>query len=122
MQEVNVILSETSAKTYEEVAASRIEDIMDEFDFDKVHKVMDSLDWTWVGVEAGDNIPSRAELRRSARRLLQQSVQTKSSIGSGGFRIEFDSGEENGMPWVNLNLFFCVESTSYDGEFYRRKS
>jgi len=120
MQEVNVSLSETSAKTYEEVAASRIEDIMDEFDFDKVHKVMDSLDWTWVGVEAGDNIPSRAELRRSARRLLQQSVQTKSSIGSGGFHIEFDSGEENGMPWVNLNLFFCVGSTSYDGEFYGR--
>jgi hypothetical protein len=70
-----------------------IEDIIDEFDFEKVKKVMDFLDWKWHAAE--DGVPRIAELRKSARSLLKQcafkvllssEIDAESSIATGGFR------------------------------------
>jgi hypothetical protein len=38
-----------------------VEDILDEFDFEKVKKVMDFLDWKWHAAE--DGVPRIGELR-----------------------------------------------------------
>ena len=61
-----------------------IYEILDEFDFEKVHRVMVALDWQWSGT---DGVPSIGDLRRQARSLLQQVVDSKDthSIGTGGF-------------------------------------
>lgn len=61
-----------------------IDEILDEFNFEKVHKVMVSLDWKW---NSTDGVPAIADLRRMARSLLQQVVESKGihSVGTGGF-------------------------------------
>jgi hypothetical protein len=61
-----------------------IDEILDEFNFERVHKVMVALDWTWSGT---DGVPTIADLRRMARSLLKQVVESKGihSVGSGGF-------------------------------------
>ena len=48
---------------------TQIEDLLDEFDFDKVKKVMDCLEWTYF--DSPDKQVNISELRRMARRVLE---------------------------------------------------
>ena len=50
-----------------------IRDIMDEFDFDKVHKAMKALDWRWVGT----GVPTIDELRNGAHHLLRGAANSR---------------------------------------------
>jgi hypothetical protein len=67
-----------------------INEIMDNFDFERVEKVMDCLNWKW-GIEG--QVPDIYEIRRFARQLLADTIiglghliEDKSfSLGSGGF-------------------------------------
>lgn len=67
-----------------------IEDILDHFDFEKVKKVMDALEWTYY--DSADSTVSIAELRKTARRLLHNAYNGKDSdhwsCGTGGFEVE----------------------------------
>jgi hypothetical protein len=84
----------------------KIDHIMDYFDFAKVAKAMEALNWTW----AGKGVPTEPELRKEARRLLND-VSNKNvckcafrySISTGGFRVtKYHYGE--------LELEFVVYS------------
>lgn len=60
-----------------------VEEILDEFDFEIVHRTMKALEWTWHGsVES----PSIGDLRRAARGLLQELLRNDSYhlTGTGG--------------------------------------
>lgn len=62
-----------------------IDEILDEFDFEKVHRVMVALDWQWY-IQGEKTNPSIADLRRTARSLLQHVVNNKNiAAASGGF-------------------------------------
>ena len=67
-----------------------IEEILDNFDFEKVKKVMDALEWKYWDSE-GDTV-SIYELRRMARNLLKDVYNAANSDhwfgGSGGFEVE----------------------------------
>ena len=79
-----------------------IDTIMDYFKFEKVHKVMKFLEWTW-----SDGTPSVPELRQQARRLLKESFETKSSMATGGFHTRYrsyESGEET------IELLFAIDA------------
>lgn len=71
-----------------------IDFILDEFDFDKVHQVMECLNWGWAGCDSPDGIPSIGDMRRWARRLLNEAATSESGYNaSGGFaarRIDDD--------------------------------
>jgi hypothetical protein len=60
-----------------------IDEIMDEFDFEIVHRTMKALDWKWSGC---DGIPSIGDLRRMARELLQELLRNDKYhlTGTGG--------------------------------------
>jgi hypothetical protein len=71
----------------------QIEDILDNFDFESVKKVMDILEWQWINAELG--IPSMPELRKSARNLLievgeevmkNNEMTSEANRATGGFR------------------------------------
>lgn len=68
-----------------------IDEILDEFDFEKVHRVMTALSWTWY---REPEVPSITDLRRMARYLLKQVVESKGihSVGSGGFTAYMHHG------------------------------
>jgi hypothetical protein len=49
-----------------------IKDIMNEFDFDKVERAMDALDWKWQG-----ETPTIYDLREEAERLLRGASESR---------------------------------------------
>lgn len=80
-----------------------IDDVLDNFNFERVHVAMTVLKWKW-NLENGLEVPSKAELRRMARSLLKD-VLTRSyeKIGSGGFYASFDKESRH------LELSFVLE-------------
>lgn len=84
-----------------------IDEIMDNFDFEKVHKTMVALDWTWV-VSLEDNlfeIPDKQAIMKEARRIMRQCLETcteeGTGVGTGGFTAMFHGD--------GLTLRFVVE-------------
>lgn len=67
-----------------------IEDILDHFDFEKVKKAMDALEWKYGDSE--DKVVSIYELRKMARYLLNSANNKNPSeywfTGCGGFEVE----------------------------------
>ncbi len=65
----------------------QVEDILDEFDFQKVQKAMEALDWNYF--DSVDKVPTIGELRKMARGLLNHVYSADPSpndmAGSGGF-------------------------------------
>ena len=95
-----------------------IEDIMDEFDFDKVYETMDALDWKWRG-----ETPSIEDLRETAEYLLRGAAKSRLGDfkdthhdvaiinGTGGFEAKAFC-DENKTKITGLQLDFIV--TSWD--------
>ena len=48
----------------------QIDAIMSEFDFKKVRTVMKALKWKWVRSQSVDRVPTILELKKEARRIL----------------------------------------------------
>ena len=69
-----------------------IDKIMDWFDFSKVHRTMVALEWKWVSAE--DGIPTEPEIREMARKLMEDSINQKVSIGTGGFRVHYNKKDD----------------------------
>lgn len=79
----------------------RIEEILNEFDFRSVRRVMVLLNWTWASV---DGIPTEKDLRNRARYLLQEVSKSKyQRNATGGFVAERD--DDDGA----LSLYFYVD-------------
>lgn len=113
---------------------NRVDSILLNFDFEKVHQVMSELGWVWATWEGeeGDThrgeVPSVYALRQLAYKLLIESVE-KGPTGTGGFEVKcyvYDLVDEDGVPYtpdepddfehsVCLDLRFIVESF---GEVY----
>lgn len=83
-----------------------IDDIIDNFDFDKVYEAMSALSWFWYQPDEAYRVPTVYELRKKARGLLKEVVLSSSlDISTGGFDVtkEIIDGE------VNLKLSFVLE-------------
>jgi len=81
---------------------SKIYDIMSNFDFEVVNKVMVFLDWKW-GWGFEGRIPTIEELKETARRLLMDVCEPGvSHISTGGFSASKFMGK--------ITLDFNVES------------
>jgi hypothetical protein len=80
--------------------ADQIEEILDWFDFEKVHKVMESLDWKWFSIASVPQIP---HLRQKARSLLQHvaNEEPDCTTATGGFVARHDK-------YGRLSLSFVV--------------
>ena len=87
--------------------SAQVEEVIDSFDFPRVHHVMETLGWTWANIE---RVPTRAELVAEARRLLSELEGRPGVRGSGGLRASY---KENGT--LSLKFILC-ESWSGPGE------
>ena len=92
-----------------------IEDILDEFDFHRVQKVMDFLDWQWA--TAVDGVPSVGEMRRQARKLLEfahaHSDKPSYSVATGGFEAACIMEEGDKTKYLSLK-FVIEEGNNYE--------
>ena len=78
-----------------------LDNIMDNFDFDQVHKVMVFLNWKWANSNGSLGVPEKYELRGEARRLLKMAIEEKTTVSTGGFLAEYI--EEDG-GWMDLKF------------------
>jgi hypothetical protein len=66
-----------------------LKEVMDNFDFKKVHKVMQILNWTW-GSYGKEKVPSITELKKTAKKLLKQAEKNSyGNVGTGGFHAYY---------------------------------
>jgi hypothetical protein len=87
----------------------RATDLVNQFDFARVHKVMTVLDWTW----AGDGVPGVVSMVETAHRLLEDLEESKrdvTSISTGGFRASRYKDSDT-KRWV-YTLEFIAASMS----------
>ena len=90
----------------------KINDIMDNFDFDCVHRVMEFLNWKWVFAKTSSGVPSIDEIRDFAFDLLVRAAKEKTNIASGGFKAVYeDSDEDNPDKFIQLEFIL----TDYEG-------
>lgn len=85
---------------------AKIKSILNHFDFNRVKKVMDVLNWKWASSCSKNGVPDIDEIRGLANRLLIDACIEKTNISTGGFRAVYDDNGD-GDPYVGLE--FIVE-------------
>lgn len=94
-----------------------LDEIFDNFDFEKVKVVMDALDWRWdlrTSASTPDEklrIPTLDEIKKVAADLLWNCANDpkNDAIATGGFRVEKDFSDPED-PWMRL----AFEVTDWD--------
>jgi len=81
----------------------RIEEIMKDFDFNRVLETMKALNWSWCMNGGKSGIPNITQLREEARKQLKEAVRCGEWVACGGFQVMIKP--ENGY----LALLFIVE-------------
>ena len=113
---------------YNKTKQELINEVLDNFDFERVHKVMTFLNWKWISLSEDTNeVPSLAKLVRSAQQYLSMAYDGLEKIehnehsymvGCGGFEVwakRFPAGLDK--PDVILILSFNLtqfEAATYD--------
>lgn len=90
-----------------------IDQVIDDFNFERVHIAMTALDWQWQTTESnGMAIPSIARLKAMARVLLNGSVKS-GTTGSGGLEARYVASEGNAPEYFILK-FVVAEACTWD--------
>jgi len=92
----------------------KINEVLEEFDFDKVHEVMSFLNWKWANNDGTFKIPNHYRLIEGAKGLLYACKNDKNDImtSSGGGFIAHKDKDENGESYYTLSFIVC-ESSNY---------
>jgi hypothetical protein len=99
----------------------KIDEIMDYFDFGRVHKVMKMLNWSWHD----EGVPEKQELKACARKLLKDLAEKpipkehknnwNLEASLGGFTAKRFGRMEGREPWEHFSLIFYIDFWSTDG-------
>lgn len=99
-----------------------VEPVLDHFDFAKVRKAMEVLNWQWIGETGGEgmSIPSIDRMKRTARNLLVNTVTNKryNCSAVGGFLAEKSINNLDRMDDGLILRFILDQSESYFGDYY----
>lgn len=87
-----------------------IKTVMDEFDFNKAHKIMTDLNWTWCD----DGVPTISEIKEHVKFMMgilfksvhENPEQNVSYLDGGGFLVYYDKEAD-----YKLSLIFHVVSS-----------
>lgn len=98
------------------------------FDFEKVHRVMKSLNWDWA-MSKGRGVPTIDEMKRMVRRLsmdafsrLEKNPYTengvdKATFSSGGFSVTVYSPTKT-EPGRFIHISFVLEESEWDETWF----
>lgn len=96
-----------------------VDKLLEEFDFERVHKTMQTLDWKWYHPgEDGTKVPSLDEIKKRARQVIQEAAESAAMskgeyvIGTGGFHGEakYYPKEEGKKSFLWVRLAFVLEA------------
>ncbi len=74
----------------EEIKAKMVEDIMENFDFERVHKAMVTLDWLWF-IDNEYRIPTLEEIKTHAGKMMLDALNGM-PYATGGFYCTYKNG------------------------------
>lgn len=83
----------------------KADEIMDNFDFEAVHKHMQDVEWKWHIKDMDFQVPDINNIKSTARYLLTNAIWDKSTVSNcstGGFHAYK-------LPW-GLELTFSIET------------
>ena len=91
---------------------SKIDFIIDSFNFEKVAIIMHTLDWRW-GTDSGSlEVPTIKLLKRTARRLLKTSIEV-GCIGSGGLEATYVPADVEDEEMFMLRFVAVQEDSEF---------
>ena len=93
---------------------SMIDEVIEKFNFERVHIAMTALDWRWrnpVG-EAGHSVPGLSRLKEMARHLLRETIKNK-VVASGGLEAKYHPKVDDEPEYFELK-FILEHKDSYD--------
>ena len=94
--------------TKEQLKEKMIDDVLSDFDFEKVHRIMEELDWRWCE-EDDAHVPSIYTLIKQAKELLSKAFDEEDRVATGGFIADYCEGE--------LSLLFALEECWVNKEY-----
>lgn len=74
--------------------------VMGELDFEKIHKTMVALDWSWWN----QGVPSVGAIKKEARDILEYAWEHKCSTGTGGFWVTYEGETEDDHPMLKIGF------------------
>lgn len=97
-----------------EVERNKIDNIMDNFNFQMVADAMKYFQWSWAGTKNG--VPNIGEIEETAKRLLVDAAYEKTQIATGGLRVVYEKDEENpDDPFIQLE-FILTDCEGFNEE------
>lgn len=94
-----------------------VDSCLDNFPFERVHKIMEALNWNWVNV---DGIPTMFDLKQFARKLLKGTIMRfpaeleRHEEACGGFHATVFA---EGSTVVSVDLKFVAAESIWDSEW-----
>jgi hypothetical protein len=90
-----------------------IDEIIDKFNFERVHIAMTALDWQWATTDGiGRSVPTLPRLKAKARVLLRECIDD-TQVSSGGFIATYHPKDEITSEYLDLK-FVLDHADSYD--------
>ena len=108
----NDMTKDSSESPLSESDQAKVDDIMNRFDFSKVHRVMEMLGWKWA---YSKGVPTIDEIRAEAKRLLVDAVTERTNIATGGFRAVYEDAMDDNDPYIGLE-FILEECEGFEEE------
>lgn len=98
-----------------------IMEVIEAFDFIKVHAAMTALDWRWQTTRGnGLELPSIPRLKAAAAHLMREAVKVAKevgdygSIGSGGFQASYHPATDKDQEYFHLKFVLAEAFNDYD--------
>lgn len=106
----------------EQKVKEMIDNIMDNFEWDKCVKAMKALNWTWALVPG---YPQESDLKKTAKYLIESAIKGALSSkllrndepyfsSTGGLKASVSKNKHNHINWINLE--FILSEWSDDGD------
>lgn len=110
------ILKDNSKIDQEKIKKKIKEGVFEEIDFEKIHQHMEVFDWKWGFTEKGYAVPTIEELEESLGKLIDESIEKKATISSGGFTVRYREFEKDGeLPHtIGVDVCFYISNSMVD--------
>lgn len=90
-----------------------VEYCLNTFDFERVHKVMEQVNWAWATPD-GLKVPTTVQLILAAQQRLNDAWDKRTTVESGGLRavyVQADMDEDGELAPPALELMFILTQT-----------
>jgi len=88
---------------------AKVIEIIENFDFGKVRKVMDALDWTWIN---SNGVPTEGALVLKTMQVLEMALRKNTETSTCGFKAKYD-GETLSLEFVVEDYFTNGSDTAF---------